>query len=185
MTRFPWPVTFFLAALIFSVVAAPHAVQACGWWGDGEMSQEDEAVEVDADGDPIGEDSAALGLREGLVSKVPFERGYGMAVMSRDRAVPYLDAVGGRKIKRISQLHEAGFAAVVDVGTPPGVARLHRAETEAMGMLYFSIPVAGSGPTPDQMELFKRITEEAANLPLVVYSARADLVSEMWRRSLP
>lgn len=177
MTRFPWPGIFFLAALIFSLAAAPLTVQACGWWGDGEMNQEDEAVEVDE-----GDESGPLMQ---LVSRVPGGQGFGLAVSELNRASPYLDAVGGRKIKRISQLRDAGLIAVVDVGTPPVVARLHRAETEAMGMRYFSIPVAGSGPTPDQMALFQRITKDADNLPLVVYSARAGLLSEMWDRSLP
>lgn len=158
-----------LAALCMVTVFSGPAL-ACGWWGDGEMNQGDDA-----------DTSGAVPIPAGLqAARVPGETGYGAAIFRPDLAVPYLRATEGRKIARIGDLKAAGFAAVIDLGTPAATARLHRVETEASGMRYVSIPVAGGIPAAEQVALFSATLAEPANRPLLVYAPELAQLGDMW-----
>jgi len=154
----------------------PGSASACGWWGDGEMSQKDDAVIDDLSGEPdAGPIPAGV-----LATRLPGNAGYGIAVFRPDMAVPYLRATNGRKFTKIGQLKEVGFIAVVDLGTPATTTRLHRTETETLGMRYVSIPAIGGMPTVEQVELFSKTIGDSANRPLVIYAPESSLLGNMW-----
>ena len=180
MKGFPAPKTTFLhVAALCLVTAFSGPAVACGWWGDGEMNQEDDATAAGADGKPL-EDSATSPIPAGLqATRVPGKTGYGIAVFRPDLAVPYLRATNGRKIARIGELKAAGFAAVIDLGAA-ATARPHKAESEALGMRYVSIPTAGAMPTEQQVALFSMTIGESANRPLVVFSPESSQLGDIW-----
>lgn len=161
------------ALCLFMTFAGPAL--ACGWWGDGEMNREDDAA-VDGVGGESDADPIPAGVQ---AARLPNEAGYGIAVFRPDMAVPYLRATNGLRIARIGQLKEAGFVAIIDLGTP-AAAGLHRAETGALGMRYVSIPATGGMPTAEQVELFSNTIEDPANRPLVVYAPESSLLGNMW-----
>lgn len=161
---------------LWLVMAFVGPALACGWWGDGEMSRDDDAAVDDA-----GREPDAGPIPAGIeAARLPGEAGYGIAVFRPDMAVPYLRATNGRKIARIAQLKEAGFVAVIDLETPAAAAELHRAETEALGMRYVNIPATGGLPTAEQVALFTGTVDDPANRPLVVYAPEASLLGNMW-----
>ena len=141
---------------------------------------DDEAIVIGADGRPVSEakpDNSALPVE----SKVPPPRsGYGMVVRLDGSALPYLKIVHQRPAYSIQQLHGAGFWAVIDLGTGPKVAALHRQETLSLGMKYFNIPVDGDVPDKAGVARFSEILTASGNLPILVFSAKADLLGGMW-----
>ena len=161
----------YVAALCL-VTAFPGSAFACGWWGDGEMNRDENAIDVGID----GVSSIPVGVQ---AAKIPGEKGYGIAVFQSNRAVPYLRATDGRQIAGIEQLRKVGFVTVIDLGTPAATARRHKAETELLGMHYVNIPVAGI-PTEEKVELFSRTVSDSANRPVVVYGPKISLLGDMW-----
>lgn len=168
-----------LAALSL-VTAYTGPILACGWWGDGEMNRDDGGIIVGADGRPV-EQADAAPIPAGLqAARIPGRTGYGIAVFRPDLAIAYLRATNGLPISTIDELREAGFVAVVDLGTPEAEARLHGDETKAAGMRYFSIPVAAARPTQDDVALFSAAVVDPANRPLLVFADEASLLGDMW-----
>jgi hypothetical protein len=153
--------------------ALPEYAVACGWWGDGEMSRHGESIDVSAKGSATipGGDQAA---------KIPGEEGYGIALFQPERAVPYLRAVQGRPVNTIKQLKDSGFSAVIDLGTQSSTAKLHRIESESVGIRYISIPISGSLPSKAQVALFSATVDTASHRPLVVYAPDITLLGDMW-----
>jgi len=178
----------FLVAVM--ALAHPQPVSACGWWGDGE-SDDTEVIEIGPDGQPVmmgspvwntGDDQDPAPAASGGL-EVPAPRsGYGIVVHQDGSAVPYLNAVPGQRAYSIQQLHSAGFPTVIDLGTPPMVAALHRRETEALGMKYFNIPVDGDAPEQAHVARFNEILSTEENLPVLVFSASANLLGKIWAR---
>ncbi len=161
------------------LVAGSSPASACGWWGDGE-NDDNEAIVIGADGRPVPEaepDNSATPVE----LKVPPPRsGYGIVVRLDGSAQPYLKIVHQRPAYSIQQLHGAGFWAVIDLGTGPKVAALHRQETLSLGMKYFNIPVDGNVPDKAGVARFGEILTVSGNLPILVFSAKADLLGGMW-----
>lgn len=166
------------AACLVTLFAEPAS--ACGWWGDGEMNREDDEIAAGVGGKPVGDSGTAPIPAGPEAARLPDGTGYGIAVFRADMAVPYLRATNGRKIAGIAGLNEAGFAAVIDLGTPAATARLHRTETEALGMRYVNIPAAGGTPAAEQVALFSGTVGDDANRPLVVYARELSLLGDMW-----
>lgn len=166
---------FFAVAFVsWMLFPFPSAI-ACGWWGDGEASSgADDAVVIGADGKPIGQSEKFKGM------KLPGEMGYGIAISAPDKAVPYLRATFGQPVNRIDELKDFGFHAVIDLATPEKTAKLHRAETEALGMGYFNLPIDGDIPEQRQVDLYSEIILKAGNRPLLVYAPKASLLGLMW-----
>ena len=148
---------------------------ACGWWGDGE-DDDTESIVIGADGWPVPDDQTISNDLE-----VPAPRsGYGIVVQSDGNAVPYLKAVPGRAAYSIQQLRTSGFSAVIDLGTPPEVAVLHRDETEVLGMKYFNIPTDGDVPAKEHVARFGDILSSNEGHSILVFSASGDLLGGMW-----
>jgi len=106
--------------------------------------------------------------------------GYGIAIPDPGRAIPYLEATNGHQFNRIAELKDFGFETVIDLGTPEKTAHLHRSETEALGMRYFSIPVDGVVPTQKQINDFTQKVIDASDDILLVYSPSSALLGTMW-----
>ncbi len=161
-----------LALLGFLAPLTP--VHACGWWGDGEMSRH-------ASAGPAAPDGKTVNTKLDIASaRLPQRQGYAIAVTGPGLAIPYLQATYGRKLNRIPDLKAFGFAAIIDLGTPAKTARLHRAESEAAGMRYMSIPVAGDTPEPRQTGLFNQMIAKSGSAPLLVYAPSAPLLAFFW-----
>ena len=163
-----------VAVLISTPVLFARSVYACGWWGDAEMSRFHREERTGPDGEPLPQ------VLDQESAKLPGRKGYGIAVPEPGNAVPYLQATYGRPLNRIGELKTFGFASVIDLGTPVETARLHRAETETVGMRYFSIPVEGDTPSAEQARFFSRIVYESTRGPLLVYAPTASLLGTMW-----
>ena len=176
----------FMLAVVAS--AHPQPASACGWWGDGEVDDND-AIAIGPDGQPVFADTPVWGKmkdqhKETAIPKnlqVPAPRsGYGIVVRRDGSAIPYLKAVPSKSIYSIQQLHRAGFSTVIDLGTMSEVAALHRRETEALGMKYFNIPTEGDVLGAAHITRFNEILSTTGNLPILVFSASANLLGEMW-----
>lgn len=161
---------------------------ACGWWGDGE-SDDTEMIEIGPDGQPVLNEGLVWGqgddqtkgpaIPEGL--EVPAPRsGYGIVVRRDGSAVPYLKALPGQRAYSIQQLHSAGFPTVIDLGTPPMVAVLHRQETEALSMKYFNIPIEDDTLGKTEVARFNDILSTEENLPVLVFSESANFLGKLW-----
>ena len=151
-----------------------NLVQACGWWGDGEMARHNDEKLTSPDGTLLPQ------FLSHKTSKLPGRMGYGIAVLDPDRALPYLQATRGRQINRIAELQIFGFATVIDLGTPEKTAQLHRLETEALGMRYISIPVDGFMPSQEQINDFTQKVVDASSDMLLVYAPNSVLLGTMW-----
>ncbi len=166
------PVVF--AIILYHLFVSPKPVLACGWWGDGEVNRHNDVVLITPD-----EQSVPQSLTE-KTSKLPDRMGYGIAIPDPGRAIPYLQATRGRKINRIAELKIFGFETVIDLGTPEETARLHRSETEALGMSYISIPVNGTVPSQEQVNYFSQKVVNASSDMLLVYAPNSALLGTMW-----
>lgn len=163
------------AAVILCLFVAPlEAAHGCGWWGDGEMNRDSDPAVA-----PVTDTSGRV-LPGDKASKLPGRMGYAIAVPDPGHAVPYLEATYGRRINRIGELKSLGYETVIDLGTPSETARLHRAETEALGMRYFNIPIEGDFPNKEQVDRFSRLIVESGRDPLLVYAPSASLLGTMW-----
>lgn len=164
-----------IAITVFILLAlSPHQAMACGWWGDGEMNQDSEPA-LSTITDESGQELQGL-----AASKLPGQMGYGIAVLEPGRAVPYLQATYGRRINRIGELRSVGYETVIDLGTPANAARLHRKESEAVGMRYFSIPIAEEFPSREQVDFFGRLIMGSGRDPVLVYAPSATILGIMW-----
>lgn len=148
--------------------------QACGWWGDSEMSSRRETATVTPEGHSIEHTINLANM------KLPDRMGYGIAVPEPGRAIPYLLATFGQPINRIQDLKIFGFRSVIDLGTPSSSAKHHREESEGVGMTYFNIPDVKTLAAPQTSQRFIDILLNPANTPLLVYAAKADLIAVMW-----
>lgn len=151
-----------------------QSINACGWWGDGEMNR-DSHNEFSVLVEPVS--SVPLSYSN---SKIPGEIGYGIAVPHPRKAMPYLELVGNRQVNRINELKSFGFKAVIDLGTEEKTANLHRLETEAIDMRYWSIPVQGLVPTEEQVFRFMEYVLNANRNLLLVYAPDSELLGSMW-----
>lgn len=177
---------FTATAIVATLLSAP--VFACGWWGDGE-GDDTESIDIGADGQPISEKASPSNqpnemtpkhsLYRGLVVPAP-RAGFGMVVQRDGQARPYLDVVGGKPVYSIQQLRQSGFPAVIDLGTSPKVATLHRQETETLGMKYFNIPMKGDVAAKTDVSQFQKILTTKENLPILIFSSSANRLGGMW-----
>ncbi|MEW8506815.1 MAG: hypothetical protein AB2598_08900 [Candidatus Thiodiazotropha sp.] len=166
----------FITTLVLFCTAftSPGHASACGWWGDGEVDRDDSEILTTPDGEVLPQ------VITQHSSKLPGRMGYGIAIPDPGRAIPYLQATMGRPLNRIAELHAFGFKTVIDLGTPEKSARLHRQETEALGMRYISIPVPGNLPSREDVEDFTQHVVDASHGMLLVYAPRAELLGTMW-----
>ncbi|MCU7846121.1 MAG: hypothetical protein KZQ93_19980 [Candidatus Thiodiazotropha sp. (ex Monitilora ramsayi)] len=142
------------------------------------MNREDQPRLIGIDGHPLPQTIAPES------AKLPGRLGYGIAVPDPGRAIPYLQTTLGRPVNTIGELHTFDYAAVIDLGTPADTAHLHRKETEALGMRYYNIPVAGTLPERNQILLFTQSVVDASSSLLLVYAPSAELLGSMWAAHL-
>jgi len=112
--------------------------------------------------------------------KLPGRIGYGIAVPEPGRATPYLLSTNGLQVNNIRDLKIFGFSAVIDLGTSASSAKLHRAETEEVGMKYFNLPYVGGVPSPSSLEQFTNWLLDPKNTPMLIYARKAEMIAGMW-----
>ena len=168
-------------AIFLLVFASPSPTTACGWWGDGEASDSDDAIEVDSSGRPIVTKShPKLNAHLSSSMKIPGAIGYGLVVTNANKAVPILDATGGLSANDIGKLSTLGYVAVIDLATPANIAELHRRETEELGMRYFNVPGGGDKSEGNEVAKFAAILKDSANLPLLVFGHSPQVLASIW-----
>ena len=168
-------------AIFLLVFAFPSPTTACGWWGDGEASDSDDAIEVDSSGRPIVTKShPKLNAHLSSSMKIPGAIGYGLVVTNANKAVPILDATGGLGANDIGKLSTLGYVAVIDLATPARIAELHRRETEELGMRYFNIPGGSEESAGKEVAKFAAILKDSANLPLLVFGHSPQVLASIW-----
>ncbi|MES9855628.1 MAG: hypothetical protein ABW166_03365 [Sedimenticola sp.] len=165
---------FIATSLLCLVTSQVTPVQACGWWGDGDVNRDVDTILTSLDGTPLPQTLSTQ------TAKLPGRMGYGIAMPDPGRAIPYLQATNGRPINQIGELKIFGFKTVIDLGTAEKTAKLHRQESEALGMRYFNIPVVGAVPSQEQVEDFSTKVVAAGNDMLLVYAPNAELLGTMW-----
>jgi protein tyrosine phosphatase (PTP) superfamily phosphohydrolase (DUF442 family) len=167
-------ITITVTTLLFFLAMLPESVHACGWWGDGEMTRHDDIVLTTPGGKSLPQTLTYM------TSKLPGRMGFGIAIPNPGQAIPYLQATRGHQINRIAELKAFGFETVIDLGTPEKTAKLHRAETEALGMRYINIPVNGAVPSQEQVNDFTQKVVDASSDMLLVYAPTSALLGTMW-----
>ncbi|MEJ1416671.1 MAG: hypothetical protein RPU61_13935 [Candidatus Sedimenticola sp. (ex Thyasira tokunagai)] len=65
----------FIATLLCLSLTPTHSVQACGWWGDGDVNRDVDAVLTSFDGKPLPQ------ILSTNTSKLPGRMGYGIAML--------------------------------------------------------------------------------------------------------
>ncbi|MES9900542.1 MAG: hypothetical protein ABW148_16165 [Sedimenticola sp.] len=164
----------FIATLLCLSLTPIHSVQACGWWGDGEVTRHNDLLFATAGGSSLPQTVTYK------TSKLPGRMGFGIAVSSPDLAIPYLQATRGQQINRIAELNAFGFKTVIDLGTKEKTAQLHRQETETLGMRYISIPVDSAIPNQQQIDEFTQKVIDSSSDMLLVYAPDSALLGTMW-----
>lgn len=163
-----------LAVILGVVAACPMApALACGWWGDGEMRR---AFAEDRNGAAV---TGSTTLTPELL-RIPGDNGFGVSVLDAATLIPYQSLTHGRAPDRIAGFKPYGVTTVIDLGTPPAVAALHRRETEAAGMTYHSLPMADIMPTPRQTRQFADWVVGASDAPLLIYAPDRSRLAAMW-----
>ncbi len=158
--------------LVAAVGAVPaSATLACGWWGDPEMRQHGQPEIIFA---PLPKGGAAA------AAKLPGRMGYGLAIPDPGQAQPYLEATFGRPVNRIDELHGYGFRTVIDLGTPPETAQLHRRESEKAGFVYHNIPLKEGRPEQSDIVRFSELVVGAGRHPTLVFAPNFALLGIMW-----
>jgi len=155
---------------------AAQPLQACGWWGDGEMDEAQDAISIGASGLPLSEEET---FRKGM--KIPNQLGYGIAVYAADEALPYKTATRGKKLETISELAKLGYKTVIDVGTGDRVSALHEKESIGAGIRYIHIPLGKQGlPTVSGVKTFHQALQNENMRPLLVYGRTPSILGIIW-----
>ena len=63
---------------------------------------------------------------------------------------------------------------------PEEGAEKEKLDVEARGMRYFNIPMGYAIPSEEEIAQFKRIVEDAENLPLLFHGVFANRAGSMW-----
>jgi len=172
-----------LAALLFVIgsilTSLNHTVYACGFWGDGDVGMINSESDVGIDGrylsqiDPI----VAKGSAE---TELPGGQGFSFMLRDPTRAIPYTLAVKGEKFHSIGELRAIGITSAVDLISKSSEIHLHREETLATGIQYFSIPIDSFPPRPDQVRQFADIVSDLKNFPIIVYAGNSEILASLW-----
>jgi len=161
--------------LLFGLMFA-RPLQACGWWGDGEMDDAQDAISIGVSGLPLSENETFL---KGM--KIPNQLGFGIAVYTADKALPYKTAARGKKLEIISELTKLGFKTVIDVGTGARESGLHKKESVEAGIRYIHVPLDKQGfPTVSGIKIFHDTLQNESSRPLLVYGRMPSTLGIIW-----
>jgi len=88
---------------------------------------------------------------------------------------------GQPTVEQLSALKADGVKTIINLRTPteydpaPEVAK-----AKELGLRYFNIPVASSGPKDEQVVEFLKLTDDPANRPAFIHCASANRVGAFW-----
>lgn len=165
----------FSLTLLFGIIFT-RPLHACGWWGDGEMDDAQDAISIGVSGLPLSENETFL---KGM--KIPNQLGFGIAVYTADKAVPYKTAARGKKLETISELAKLGFKTVIDVGTGARESGLHKKESIEAGIRYIHVSLDHQGlPTASGIKTFHDTLQNQSMRPLLVYGRMPSTLGIIW-----
>ncbi|RPJ86865.1 MAG: hypothetical protein EHM18_04045 [Acidobacteria bacterium] len=90
---------------------------------------------------------------------------------------------GQPSLQDLERLKEQGIVGIVNLRRPeenPTEQAQEREKAQQLGLKYFSIPVNGANPSPEQAEEFMKIVAEKENRPLFIHCAAANRVGGFW-----
>ncbi|MBT3171474.1 MAG: hypothetical protein HN333_08605, partial [Rhodospirillaceae bacterium] len=113
--------------------------------------------------------AVALLLPGKSAGEAPFADALGSLVEHYDRRTPAIASSGEIRENAYGRLAELGFESILDLRVPEEGAEKEKLDVEARGMRYFNIPMGYAIPSEEEIAQFKRIVEDAENLPLLFH----------------
>ncbi|MBT3629571.1 MAG: hypothetical protein HOM52_12965 [Rhodospirillaceae bacterium] len=124
--------------------------------------------------------AVALLLPGKSAGEAPFADALGSLVEHYDRRTPAIASSGEIRENAYGRLAELGFESILDLRVPEEGAEKEKLDVEARGMRYFNIPMGYAIPSEEEIAQFKRIVEDAENLPLLFHGVFANRAGSMW-----
>ena len=164
---------FFRKTVLVIALLLPFGAGACGWWGDGEMNRDQLLPGIASGGRQI-----PLFLdRESIT--LPDNR-YGIAITEPGQAQPYLQATYGRPPGSLEDFGAYGFRAIIDLGSPVDQDPQEFPGGLPHPMRLYHVPVTSMVPERNQIEEFRDLVLDAANLPALVIAPSAEALAGTW-----
>jgi protein tyrosine phosphatase (PTP) superfamily phosphohydrolase (DUF442 family) len=88
---------------------------------------------------------------------------------------------GQPTIEHLAALKSEGVTTIINLRTPQEYDPApEEAKAKELGLRYFNIPVASSGPKDEQAAEFLRLTDDPKNRPAFIHCASANRVGAFW-----
>ncbi len=90
---------------------------------------------------------------------------------------------GQPSLQDLERLKQQGIVGIINLRRPeenPTEQAQEKEKAQGLGLKYFSIPVDGANPLPEQAEEFMKIMSEKENRPLFIHCAAANRVGAFW-----
>jgi uncharacterized protein (TIGR01244 family) len=88
---------------------------------------------------------------------------------------------GQPTMEQLAELKTQGVTTIINLRTPQEFnAAQEEAKTKELGLRYFNIPVASSGPKDEQVVEFLKLTDDVKNRPAFIHCASANRVGAFW-----
>jgi uncharacterized protein (TIGR01244 family) len=97
------------------------------------------------------------------------------------RAAPTVATAGPLGRLGIIEAKSVGFRSILNLGRSTAAAGLDDASMAAYVLIgYFSVPLAGEVPTPQEVERLRKIVGAAENGPILIYGMDRDQAAASW-----
>ncbi len=88
---------------------------------------------------------------------------------------------GQPTLEQLADLKKQGVTTVINLRTPQEYdAAPEEAKAKELGLKYFNIPVASTGPKDEQVGEFLKLTDDPKNRPAFIHCASANRVGAFW-----
>ncbi len=90
---------------------------------------------------------------------------------------------GQPSLQDLEHLKQQGVVGIINLRRPeenPTEQAQEKEKAQELGLKYFSIPVNGAHPLPEQAEEFMKIMSEKENRPLFIHCQSANRVGAFW-----
>lgn len=83
--------------------------------------------------------------------------------------------------EQLTRLKADGIKSVLNLRVPSEHdANAEIVKLQQLGIKYFNIPVAGSAPKDEQVDVFLKLTDDPKNRPMFIHCASANRVGGLW-----
>ena len=120
-------------------------------------------------------------LAQQEVAEAPFGDKVSERIPFYHRAAPTIATAGPLGRLGIIEAKGVGFRSVVSLGPRTTAAGLDDASMAAYAnLVYFSVPLAGDIPTPEEVGRLRQIVEAPENGPILIYGMDRDQAAASW-----